>query len=513
MESLIPTSALDSFFTLNTGEWAAVLLLLSAALWRRCPDARRTLRNTLYFIIISFVGFKLSDPVSGVIGGSNAAIIHAFFKLCLGAAVIRLFGLFFFRVLLAALRIHPPSILDQILVVIAYFLWAMLELHATGVPLGEIVTTSAIATAVLAFAMQDTLGNILGGLALQWDDSLKVGDWIRIGEVEGKIVDVKWRAISVETRNWETVVIPNGMMMKNQFKVLGERTGEPVKWRRWIWFNVDYSAAPDRIVQLAESAVNDAEIAAVARNPAPNCLLMDIDGSTARYALRYWLTDLARDDPTDSMVRQHIYMALNRRDIRLAMPRQHLYLTNKDESYLRHKQEQEFKRRMDAVSCIDLFQSFSQAELETLAQCIEHRPYAEGDIIFRQGDKDHYLYIISAGSAGVYVSEDKGEEHYAFSLEPGEFFGEIGLMTGEPRGATVRATTALDCYILGQVDFTEILSTRDNIIEDISQVIVSRQSALQKARNDLAVSDSRHHPHGHSVQELVERMRTFLRVQ
>jgi hypothetical protein len=75
-------------------------------------------------------------------------------------------------------------------------------------------------------------------------------------------------------------------MMKNQFKVLGERSGESVKWRRWIWFNIDYSVPPDHVIMLAESAVLKAEIACMALDPSPNFLLMDIDNSTARYALR-----------------------------------------------------------------------------------------------------------------------------------------------------------------------------------------------------------------------------------
>jgi small-conductance mechanosensitive channel/CRP-like cAMP-binding protein len=508
------SSSLNGLFSAvwhqNTGFYLVVILAISVTLWRRYPDAHTTLRNTLYLLCASYIGMLIANAIQTSNPESNAALIHGGLVLVIGGTIIRLLGLFLFRVVLGFLRIHPPSILEEILVVIAYFVWAMLQLHSYGVPLGEIITTSAIATAVLAFAMQDTLGNILGGLALQWDHSLKVSDWIQVGDVEGKIVDIKWRAISLETRNWETVVIPNSVMMKNQFKVLGERTNEAVKWRRWIWFNVDYSAAPDRIIQLAEGAVNDAEITAVARNPAPNCLLMDIDGSTGRYALRYWLTDLARDDPTDSLVRQHIYAALNRRDIRLAMPRQHLYLTNRDESYLQHKQDEEFKRRVDAVSGIDLFQSFSPTELESLAQRIEYRPYAQGDVIFRQGEQDHYLYIITAGSVGVYITEGTGEESYAFSLEPGEFFGEVGMMTGESRGATVKAATALECYILGPGDFTEILSSRDNIVEEISKVIVSRQSALQKARDNLATPDSGNHPHAHSVHELVGRVRKFL---
>ena len=278
---------------------AGVTVASTLVAWR-CPAARKTLRNTLILFAISFLGLLAT-------AGTEASLVSGIAYLLVGATVIRLAGLLLFRVIFGLFHIHPPSILEEILVVIAYFGWAMLQVSSVGVSLGEILTTSAIATAVLAFAMQDTLGNILGGLALQWDHSLKVGDWIRVGDVEGRIVDVKWRAISLETRNWETVVIPNGMMMKNEFMVLGQRTGQPTKWRRWIWFNIDYSVSPDRVIELAERAVKDADIRFVDQSPPPSCVLMEIDGSVARFALRYWLTNLADDDPTDSKVRQHLY--------------------------------------------------------------------------------------------------------------------------------------------------------------------------------------------------------------
>ena len=114
---------------------------------------------------------------------------------------------------------------------------------------------SALTTAVIAFAMQDTLGNVSGGLALQFDNSIKVGEYIKVGEVIGKVVDIRWRSTTVETSNWETVVIPNGQLMKGSFAVLGRRSGQPLQWRRWIYFTVDPGAAPGRVIGTVEDAV------------------------------------------------------------------------------------------------------------------------------------------------------------------------------------------------------------------------------------------------------------------
>ena len=100
--------------------------------------------------------------------------------------------------------------------------------------------TSAVITAVIALALQDTLGNVIGGLALQTDESIQVDDWIKVGDVNGRVVDIRWRYTAIETRNGETVLIPNGVLLKGQVMVLGRRQGKPRQWRRWVYFQVDY---------------------------------------------------------------------------------------------------------------------------------------------------------------------------------------------------------------------------------------------------------------------------------
>ena len=71
--------------------------------------------------------------------------------------------------------------------------------------------------------MQDTLGNILGGLALQLDDSIEIGDWIRLDGTgsSGKRGRDTWRYTAIDTRNGERVVIPNGQLMKSHFIGMG----------------------------------------------------------------------------------------------------------------------------------------------------------------------------------------------------------------------------------------------------------------------------------------------------
>jgi hypothetical protein len=113
-------------------------------------------------------------------------------------------------------------------------LWLLVTLSLAGVDLTSLVATSAVITAVLAFAMQDTLGNLLGGLALQIDDSLEIGDWVRIDDQTGQVMQIQWRFTALRTRNGEKVVIPNAQLMKSRFVVIGRRGDGGLGQRRWI---------------------------------------------------------------------------------------------------------------------------------------------------------------------------------------------------------------------------------------------------------------------------------------
>ncbi len=186
--------------------------------------------------------------------------------------------------------------------------------------LGEIVTTSAVITAVIAFSMQDTLGNLLAGVSIQLDNSIAIGDWLQVETTQGRVVEINWRATTIETRNWETVVIPNSHLLKQRFTVLGRRQNAPLQWRRWVWFDITLDTLPTQIIALVEQSLRETRIRHVSASPQPDCLLMNVENGIARYAVRYWLTDLAVDDPTDSAVRTLIDAALRRNDRRLTPP-------------------------------------------------------------------------------------------------------------------------------------------------------------------------------------------------
>lgn len=276
------------------------------------------LRNNLVFTAACFLLSLLILPLF-LLGMRQAAnLLDELAILILGLLLIRICGLTAFRVLLPKLGFNPPAILEDILLVLTYFAWGMVRLRAVGLDLTGIVTTSAVITAVIAFSMQDTLGNILGGLALQLDNSVRIGDWICIDDVRGQVVEVHWRHTDIYTTNGHLIVLPNSVLMKAKVDVFS-RLDRP-QFRRWIKFWVSDSVAPQDVINSVGKVLREAQIERVAHHPPAECIVVDCKGGAIEYAVRYWLLDPRHDDGTDSRVRVHFYSALKRKNYSLAHP-------------------------------------------------------------------------------------------------------------------------------------------------------------------------------------------------
>lgn len=462
-------------------------LVLSFVLFHFHKEERKSIVNTLGFFLACLLGQFLSSLIHAMQFDMAASVLHETFIIGGGIALIRLWGLLVFRIVLPFMRMTPPRITEDIFVIIAYIAWGLVRMRFAGLDLGSIVATSAMITAVVAFSMQDTLGNILGGLALQLDNSIQIGDWIKVDDLVGRVVDIRWRSTLVETRNWETVVFPNSQLMKNKFMVLGRRTDQPAQLRRWVWFNVSMETAPTRVVSVVEESVRQTDIANVAKDPLPNCVLMEMnDTGYARYAMRYWLTDLATDDPTDAAIRWHIMTALQREGIKLAVEERSIHITKENEKYEETMRQREVLLRIKTLRKVELFKQMTDEELKALAERLRYMQFAKGSVIAKQGATgQHWLFIIISGNVEVFVTTASGETRSLNVLSKGNFFGEMSLMTGAPRVASVIARTDIECYRLDKEAFEGIMLARPAIADEVSHILVIRRTQLDSALQNL----------------------------
>lgn len=205
--------------------------------------------------------------------------------------------------------------------------------------------------------------------------------------------------------------------------------------------------------------------------------------------MRYWLTDLAQDDPTNSRVRHRIFFALKRAGIEPSIPAQAVFVTEETAEHEGLHQEKEINVRVKALQGVELFHTLDQDELRMLAERLRFAPFVQGEAMTRQGAIAHSLYVITRGSGEVVITED-GLRRTVATLHFGDFFGEIALLTGERRTATVIALENTDCYRLDLEGVNELLHSRPEIAEHISLVLARRKVELDAVRENLD-SDAR----------------------
>jgi small-conductance mechanosensitive channel/CRP-like cAMP-binding protein len=488
--------------------WFVVGVLAVALLVRLgAREERVRLRRALLLFALYLVLLPIAAHLR-LINHSAYPQVRVALLLSEAVTIIGLSAILLFGLLLPRARLDVPQILRDVLVagtaVVAFFAIA----SESGFNISGLIATSTVLTAVVGLSLQDTLGNLMAGLALQMDRSVAEGDWITVGEVTGRVTEIRWRSTSVETRNWETLVVPNSVLVKNSFLVLGRREGAPAHWRRTVPFHVDFRYAPSDVVEAVIEELCDGPIEGVAAQPPPNCILAAFHESYARYAVRYWLTNLAADDATDSIVRTRIYFALKRASIPMSIPAHAVFVTEESKEREADKAGEEQEKRIQALGKVEFFDQLSDAERARLAAGLRYAPFASGEVMTRQGDEAHWLYLILEGEALVTVRGEGGLERPVARLARGNFFGEMSLMTGAPRAATVVATTDVECYRLDKAVFKDVLKDRPELAERAAEILARRTLGLEAAKHELDEEAKRRHLESAKT-DFLHRIRSF----
>ncbi len=417
----------------------------------------------------------------------------------LGAfTVVNLAATLLFSLILTRSVVAVPMIAADLLVGLGYIAATLGVLSTHGLNPTGALASAAVVSAVLAISLQSTLGNILGGIALQLDGSIHEGDWVQLENGrQGRVRSIRWRHTVVETRDWSTIIVPNALLLANNITILGKRDGRAAPQRYWVWFNVDFRHSPSKVIHVVTEALTASPIEGVATQPAPNCVCMDFTRdrreSFATYAVRFWLADLAGDDPAASRVRARIYTALQRAGIPLARPELSAQLRFDDEDTRERRRVRHVDERFQVLRELPLFRSLTDAEVRTLADGLSHVMYTDGELCTRQGATAHWLYILTSGSVEIRMNFDPDGptgpapmmSKVVSQLHAPEVFGEMGLMTGQARAADVVAITDVDCYRLDKATFEQVLLARPEIADELSDRLARRRVELIAVRDGL----------------------------
>jgi small-conductance mechanosensitive channel/CRP-like cAMP-binding protein len=385
-------------------------------------------------------------------------------------AVVIVAGLVLFDVVLV--RRHVPPILRDLAQGLAYLVTALVVLTRSEVDVTKVFTASVLTTAVIGLALQETLGNLMAGLTLQLERDLEVGDWISLdGKTAGQIREIRWRATTIVTNNGDLTLIPNTAITRGMIVNYSRPT---TAHRQWVRLRVHFRHPPGRVRDVVLEAVR--ALPFVRSDPPPDCVLHDFKDDASEYSVRYWMDDIRRDDTMDSAVRSAAWYALHRAGMEIPFPSRNVHVTEMNEERARRKDDEEHARRIDALSRVDLFGALDADRIDRLSRRMKMLIFGPDETILRQGDPGDSLYVLRSGTVAVRTGAGETARNVR-TMAAGQFFGEMSLMTGAPRSATVVAASDVECYVVDKEAFQAILEETPELAGAISDVLARHQMA------------------------------------
>ncbi|MGH1344764.1 MAG: cyclic nucleotide-binding domain-containing protein [Nannocystales bacterium] len=474
LASALADGSAFSFSGLGVLTVGLLILALRFTLLRGDRDKLRTPTGALVVHLALVVMGAIVDPAS-----TTASVLKTLAVLFLLLAGARTgFLLVVDNILTRRLARPIPKIFRDICEGLVYSAAVLLTLRSAGAQLDALLTTSALLTAVIGLSLQDTLGNLFAGLSIQAQNPFEVGDWIQYDSDEndiGKVIEINWRATKVLTLDDVEIVIPNGPLARAPIR----NFTKPTKMsRRSLFVVVPFSEPPHRVQDVILEGLQHTP--GVLRRPAPSVVTSDFVERGVRYWVRFHTDDFERREVTDSLARDRIWYSLRRANIQMAVPVADLELHQDDESYRSAARSEAMARRRAALRNVDFLRDLSDEQVDELVASCRERPYAPGETILQQGDEGDELFIVQRGEVEVLLETD-GHSVEVARLGKGAFFGEMSLMTGQPRMATIRTLTETLVLVVSKTPFARVLDGSPELAEQISDVLVSRREQLDSA--------------------------------
>ena len=268
------------------------------------------------------------------------------------------------------------------------------------------------------------------------------------------------------------VIVPNAALAKAPIRNFTRPTAAT---RRSVYVLAAYGTPPAEVHRVILDAI--ADVPGVLRSPAPTVVTNQFGEYGIEYWVRFFTEQFHRRDAVDGAVRDRIWYALRRARVEIPYPRRTLEVHQITEESSARERERELTERAAAIRCVDILRVLEADEQRALAEMSEHRLYAAGEIIVRQGDETSELYVIERGDVVVTVPR-AGSDVVVARLGKGKFFGEMALVTGDRRQATVRAATACQLLEVGREALQHVLARSPDLAERISAVLAERQAEL-----------------------------------
>ncbi len=361
------------------------------------------------------------------------------------------------------------------------------EAQLTGLLAG-----SGVVAIIVGFAGQNLFAGIIGGISIQINRPYKVGDWLQVGEHFAEVMEINWRSTRLRTNDNIYLDIPNNEMVSKPIINLHYPT-EVHSMR--IRVGVEYKNPPNRVKDALFRAASTAD--GVLAEPKTKVFLVDFAESAVIYEIKFSMGNHSRINEINDAVRTNIWYEFKRQGITIPFPIRTLHLDRKAAPVQEDHQEARAILRAEA-----LFECLSDDQIDSLVRQSRVSHFGRGERVIREGAEGDSMFILLRGAAEVSISKN-GASIPVAKLRAPDCFGEMSLLTGERRTATVRAET--DCQVMevGKPVMAEVLRASPDCLERLSELLAKRKMETEGVLKE-AVS------HSHNERKEREYKATFL---
>jgi small-conductance mechanosensitive channel/CRP-like cAMP-binding protein len=367
-----------------------------------------------------------------------------------------------------------PKFIRELTAVLIVLVVVLLVLHfaygLNGFP--AVVTASGLVSIILGFALQDTLGNIIGGFAIQMGRPFQVGDWLLFDNQAAQAVEINWRSTRFVTNDAVLLDVPNQQIVRGT--ITNYHGGGRGQHGMRIEVGVQYDAPPNRVREILAQAA--AAATGVLKEPAPNVFLKSFGDSAIVYEVRFWLIDHRQYNVVADSVHTNIWYALRRQHLQIPFPIRTVQFerTRPAPVPAEHRRD-----ASDVISDIlrrqGIFKSMSADHIRMIVNHCPSQHYGAGETIIREGTDGASMFVLVRGEASVSIATGGGEPALVATLHGGDCFGEMSLLTGEKRSANVNASSDCEVIEITKEVFGNAVQRDPELLMRMSSLLAHRQ--------------------------------------
>ncbi|WP_253188476.1 mechanosensitive ion channel family protein [Leptolyngbya sp. 'hensonii'] len=434
----------------------------------------RAIRNQVLpvLVVLLFMQHVLELDADGRLLKS----IGTLFWICvIDASLSLLNSLFFEQAEADTWRARVPKLLIDLSRLLLVLLGTAIVLAVVWkADLAGVVTALGVSSLVIGLALQDTLGSVMSGIALLFERPFTVGDWLRVGDLVGQVIDINWRAVRLQTLQREMVIIPHkvisGEIIRNFSRPLRLHAER-------IQIGFSYNDPPNLAIQVLRSTALSTQ--GILNDPEPQIFTLSYDDSAITYEVKFFIEDYSDLEEIRSRFMTRVWYAAQRSNLTIPFPIRTLYHFHGPTS----KAEKTSKKFAESLQSVPPFVPLGRKEdLGGLAEEIILQHFGRGEKALTEGNPGNALYIILSGQAMITARDEIGQEQDVLPLKAGEFFGEMALFSGEPSTISVTATDDLEVMMISASVVNQMIERQPSFAREIGQILEIRRRAVQAVK-------------------------------